>query len=409
MKKIEMQNPLVEIDGDEMARVMWSWVKEELILPYVDLRTEYYDLGIKRRDETKDRVTLEAANAIKRLKVAVKCATITPNVDRVREYGLAEEWPSPNATIRKVLDGTIFRSPISLANVVPAVRFWKKPIVVARHAFGDIYDGVGMTFNGAGSGVFKFRGVNGEEKSVSLPDLRGAGVIEIKYNLERSIENFAESSFEYALNEGLNLWFSAKDTISKVYDAKFKQVFEQVYEKYEQRFKQRGISYNYYLIDDAMARAVRSEGGFVWACKNYEGDMLSDMVSAAYVGSIALMTSELLSPEGYYEAEAAHGTVQKHYYQYLKGDKVSTDPIALIFAWARALRKRGQLDSNADLVSFARELEASVRKTIEVDRLMTKDVANVSEPPINAILDTEAFITAVGKNLDHIFEQGQTT
>ncbi|MFP3220185.1 MAG: NADP-dependent isocitrate dehydrogenase [Candidatus Marsarchaeota archaeon] len=401
MNKIQMVNPLVEIDGDEMARVMWAWVKESLILPYVDLKTEYYDLSVKHRDETEDKVTFDAAKAIKRLKVGVKCATITPNAERVIEYGLRREWPSPNATIRKVLDGTIFRSPISLTNVRPAVRFWKKPIVVARHAFGDIYDGIGAEFEGNGKWSLIFKGEGGKEMIMDLPYLKGPGVVEVKYNLERSIRSFAEACFQYSLANGMDLWFSAKDTISKVYDAKFKEVFASLYEeKYQDEFERRGLTYNYYLIDDAMARAVRSEGGFVWACKNYEGDILSDMVSAAYSGSIALMTSELFSPDGCYEAEAAHGTVQKHYYQYLKGIRTSTNPTATVFAWARALKKRGEIDANSELVAFAGALERAVIKTIEEDGVVTKDVAAVSEQPVAAVVGTQDFLAAVKRNLD---------
>ncbi len=402
MDKIRMDNPVVEMDGDEMTRVMWSWVKESLLLPYVDLKTEYYDLHVKHRDETNDQVTYQAAEAIKRLKVGIKCATITPNKDRVKEYNLKREWPSPNATIRKILDGTIFRAPIALNNVTPAVRFWKKPIIIARHAFGDIYDAASLRFESEGEAELVFRHGDGQ-KSAKLPPLGGPGVIEAKYNLDASIYRFAQASFNYALMQRMDLWFATKDTISKVYDARFKQIFQETFEnEFKEKFSDAGINYNYFLIDDALARSVRSEGGFVWACKNYEGDIISDLVSTAYVGTLALMTSELFSPEGYYESEAAHGTVQRHYYRYMKGERVSTNPTAIIFAWTRGLRRRAELDQNAELRNFAERLEDAVRMTIEKDGVMTQDVANVADRPAASVVDTQTFISAVRANLERL-------
>ncbi|NAY82284.1 MAG: NADP-dependent isocitrate dehydrogenase [Thaumarchaeota archaeon] len=402
MEKIRMTNPIVEIDGDEMTRIMWAWVKEELLLPYVDLKTEYYDLHVKKRDETNDQITIQAAEAIKRWKVGVKCATITPNAERVKEYNLKKEWPSPNATIRKILDGTIFRAPILVNNVKPAIRFWKKPIIIARHAFGDIYDAVSAKFEEGSEAELVIKKKDGNVNNYKFPKFNGSGIIEAKYNIDKSIMSFARASFSYALMVKLDLWFASKDTISKVYDARFKEIFNQVYEnEYKNIFESNGIHYNYYLIDDALARAVRSEGGFVWACKNYEGDVFSDFVSTAFVGTLALMTSELMSPEGYYESEAAHGTVQRHYYRYLKGEKVSTNPTAIIFAWTRGLKRRAELDGNQELYKFSELLEESVKKTIESDKIMTQDVANVADPPINAVVDTQTFIKAVKKNLEN--------
>lgn len=397
-----MTNPIVEIDGDEMTRIMWAWVKQELLLPYVDLKTEYYDLHVKKRDETNDQITIQAAEAIKRWKVGVKCATITPNAERVKEYNLKKEWPSPNATIRKILDGTIFRAPILVNNVKPAIRFWKKPIIIARHAFGDIYDAVSAKFEEGSEAELVIKKKDGNVNNYKFPKFNGSGIIEAKYNIDKSIMSFARASFSYALMVKLDLWFASKDTISKVYDARFKEIFNQVYEnEYKNIFESNGLHYNYYLIDDALARAVRSEGGFVWACKNYEGDVFSDFVSTAFVGTLALMTSELMSPEGYYESEAAHGTVQRHYYRYLKGEKVSTNPTAIIFAWTRGLKRRAELDGNQELYKFSELLEESVKKTIESDKIMTQDVANVADPPINAVVDTQTFIRAVKKNLEN--------
>lgn len=396
-----MDKPIVEIDGDEMSRVMWAWVKAKLILPYVDLKVDYYDLQLKNRDETNDQVTVQAAQAVKRWGVGVKCATITPNAERVKEYNLKKEWKSPNATIRNMLDGTIFRAPIILSNVPPAVRSWKKPIVVARHAFGDIYDGVGLRFEGPAEGEMVVKQSNGKELKVKFSGFKGAGVIQGIYNLDSSIESFARASLRYALENRLDLWFAAKDTISKVYDGHFKAIFKRVYEEeFKEKYKEARLNYHYFLIDDAVARVVRSEGGFVWACKNYDGDVFSDFVATAYVGSLALMTSVLFSPEGYFLSEAAHGTVQKHYYRHVKGEETSTNPAAIIFAWAYALRKRGLLDGIKGLVEFASKLETAVRLTIENDRIMTADVAKVSEPPVNRIVFTQEFIETVKRNLE---------
>ncbi|MGC8564999.1 MAG: NADP-dependent isocitrate dehydrogenase [Thermoplasmata archaeon] len=401
--KIAMDKPVVEMDGDEMTRVLWAWVKEKLLIPYVDLKTEYYDLHVLNRDKTDDKVTYQAAEAVKKWGVGVKCATITPNAERVKEFNLKKEWPSPNGTIRKILDGTVFRAPITVKSIQPAVRFWKKPIVVARHAFGDIYDGVGIRFDEPGTAEITYKSQSGKEKKVSYPKFSGPGVIQGVYNLDKSIEGFARATFKYALINKMDLWFATKDTISKVYDARFKEIFNEIYEKeFKEEFNKLGINYNYYLIDDAVARVVRSEGGFVWACKNYDGDVFSDFVSTAYVGTLALMTSELLSPEGYYLSEAAHGTVQRHYYKYLKGEKVSTNPTALIYAWTRGLKRRGEIDGNKELINFAEKLELAVIKTIEEDRIMTQDVAKLAEPPVNAIVTSEEFIEAIRKNLEKL-------
>ena len=402
-EKTGMDKPIVEIDGDEMARVMWAWVKENLILPYVDLKVEYYDLHIKKRDETNDQVTLQAAEAVKRWRVGVKCATITPNAERVKEYNLRKEWKSPNATIRNMLDGTIFRAPIILSNVLPAVRFWKKPIVVARHAFGDIYDGVGLRFGGSAEAEVVVRQNDGKVLKAEFPSFKGAGVLQGIYNLDSSIESFARASFRYALENKLDLWFAAKDTISKVYDGQFKAIFQRVYEEeFKEKYREAGLNYHYFLIDDAVSRVVRSEGGFVWACKNFDGDVFSDFVATAYVGSLALMTSALFSPEGHFLSEAAHGTVQKHYYRHLKGEKTSTNPTAIIFAWAAALKRRGEIDGIKELVEFASKLEKAVRLTIEDDRIMTVDVAKVSEPPVKSKITTDEFIMAVKRNLEKL-------
>lgn len=396
-----MDKPIVEIDGDEMARVMWHWVKENLIIPYVDLKTEYYDLHIKKRDETNDQITVQAAEAIKKWMVGVKCATITPNAERVKEYNLKKEWKSPNATIRKMLDGTIFRAPIIMRNIPPAVRFWKKPIIIARHAFGDIYDGIGVRFNGPAEAELTVKQLDGETINAKFPKITGAGVIQGIYNIDKSIESFARASFKYALENKLDLWFAAKETISKVYDARFKEIFRHIYEEeFKEKYREAGITYQYYLIDDALARAVRSEGGFVWACKNFDGDVLSDFIAAAYVGTLALMSSVLFSPEGHFLSEAAHGTVQRHYYCHLKGEKTSTNPTAIIFAWAAALKRRGELDGITELVKFASNLEKAVKVTIEDDRVMTADLAKVAEPPVHNVVDTQGFINAVKRNLE---------
>ncbi|MEM2103552.1 MAG: NADP-dependent isocitrate dehydrogenase [Candidatus Bathyarchaeia archaeon] len=404
-EKITMENPIVEIDGDEMARIMWAWVKEKLISPYVDLKVEYHDLNIKIRDETNDQVTLQAAEAVKRWKVGVKCATITPNVERVKEYNLKRELKSPNATIRNFLDGTIFRTPIMFSNVVPAVRFWKKPIVVARHAFGDIYNGVDFRFDGPAEAEIVVKQHCSKETRIKFPAFRGAGVLQGIYNLDSSIERFAKTSFRFALESKLDLWFATKDTVSKVYDGKFKEIFIKVFEEeYEKAFKGAGLTFHYFLVDDAMARAIRSPGDFVWACKNYDGDVISDLIASAYGGSIALMTSILFSPEGHFLSEAAHGTVQKHYYKHLKGEKTSTNPIGIIFAWTAALRRRGELDGTRELIEFASMLEDAVRVTVEKDRIMTADVAKISEPAVANAVSTQEFIEAVKKNFEKILK-----
>ncbi|MGC8580888.1 MAG: NADP-dependent isocitrate dehydrogenase [Thermoplasmata archaeon] len=402
-EKIEMIKPIVEMDGDEMTRVMWAWVKEKLLMPYINLRTEYYDLHVLNRDKTNDEVTVKSAEAVKKWGVGVKCATITPNAERVKEYNLKKEWSSPNGTIRKILDGTVFRAPITISNIQPAVRFWKKPIIVARHAFGDIYDGVGMRFDEPGTAEIIYKSSTGKEKKITYPKFNGPGMLQGIYNIDQSIKGFARATFRYAIMNKLDLWFATKDTISKIYDARFKEIFNEIYEKeFKEEFKKANINYYYYLIDDAVARVVRSEGGFVWACKNYDGDVFSDFVSTAYVGTLALMTSELLSPEGYYLSEAAHGTVQKHYYRYMKGEKVSSNPTALIFAWTRALKRRGELDNLQDLVVFSENLEKALIKTIENDRIVTQDVAKIAEPPIKSIVNTEEFIDAIKRNLDQM-------
>ncbi len=401
--KIAMDKPVVEMDGDEMTRVMWAWVKEKLLEPYIDLKTEYYDLHVINRDKTDDKVTFQAAEAVKKWGVGIKCATITPNAERVKEFNLKKEWPSPNGTIRKILDGTVFRSPIPVKIVKPAVRFWTKPIVVARHAFGDIYDGIGLRFDEPGTAEITYRSVSGKEIKVSYPKFTGPGMLQGVYNIDKSIEGFARASFRYAIMNKLDLWFATKDTISKVYDARFKEIFNQIYEKeFKEEFAKNNINYNYFLIDDAVARVVRSEGGYVWACKNYDGDVFSDMVSTAYVGTLALMTSELFSPEGYYLSEAAHGTVQKHYYRYIKGEKVSSNPTALIYAWTRGLKRRGEIDGNRELVEFSETLEKAVIKTIEDEKIMTQDVARIAEIKDARVVNSEEFIDAVQKTLNRL-------
>lgn len=404
MKKISMNRPLVEIDGDEMARVMWHWVKERLIEPYVDLKTEYYDLHIRVRDETNDQITIRAAEAVRRLGVGVKCATITPNAERVKEYNLKREWRSPNATIREILDGTIFRAPIVVKNIAPAVRFWKKPIIIARHAFGDIYAGAGIRFEEPGEVEVIYRSSTGKEIRVKLGPFPGEGVVQAYYNLDRSIENFARAVFRYALMVNMDVWFAAKETISKVYDARFKEIFSKVFEtEFSEEFRERGLNYYYYLIDDAYARAIRSEGGFIWATKNYDGDVLSDMIASAFSGSLAMMTSELMSPDGYYLAEAAHGTVQRHYYRYLMGEKTSTNPTAIIFAWAKALKRRGEIDGLKDLELFAEALMKATLQTIE-ECILTQDLVKVAECQSYITVDTESFINAVKERLVRILD-----
>lgn len=378
MSKIQMVTPLVEMDGDEMTRVIWAEIKNRLILPFVDLKTEYYDLGLLNRNATKDRVTLDAAYAAKRLGVAVKCATITPNRKRMEEYPeLTEMWKSPNGTIRSVLDGTVFRTPILIDSIRPAVRNWKKPITVARHAYGDVYKAVDLRADEGGECVMRFTGNSGKVTELTVQRTEGPAVFQGMHNKESSIASFARSCFEYALNTKQDLWFSAKDTIAKVYDGEFRDVFDSVFNEYRERFESAGIKYFYTLIDDAVARVIRSEGGFIWACKNYDGDVMSDMISTAF-GSLAMMTSVLVSPDGKYEFEAAHGTVTRHYYRYLKGEETGTNPIATIFAWSGALRKRGELDSLPELQAFGDKLEAACLSVL-ADGIMTPDLAKLAE------------------------------
>ena len=387
--KITM-NPIVEMDGDEMTRVLWKQIKDELLLPFVELNTEYYDLGLPNRDATEDKVTTEAAEAIKRLKVGVKCATITPNAQRMTEYKLHSQWKSPNATIRAVLDGTVFRTPILTERV--------KPITIARHAYGDLYKAVELKVPGAGTAELVFHGADGDLKQTVF-SFKGPGIVQGMHNRDDSIENFARACFGYALDLGQDLWFSAKDTISKVYDGNFRDIFQKIYDaEYKAAFEAKGISYFYTLIDDAVARVIRSEGGFVWATKNYDGDVMSDMISTAF-GSLAMMTSVLVSPDGNYEFEAAHGTVTKHYYRWLKGEKTSTNPVATIFAWSGALRKRGELDGNAPLADFADRLEKAVLDTI-ADGMMTGDLASLCKDADVKQVDTEGFLKAIRAKLE---------
>jgi isocitrate dehydrogenase len=396
--KIQMKTPLVEIDGDEMARVMWGMVKGRLILPYINLKTEYYDLALQKRDKTDDQITIEAAEAIKRFGVGVKCATITPNAARVKEYNLKQEWKSPNGTIRAILDGTVFRKPIMVKNIKPAVKNWKKPIIVGRHAYGDVYKNVEYRVAGPGKAELLFTNDKGEEVRHVIQKFNGPGIIQGIHNLDASIKSFAEACFSYALDQKVDLWFAAKDTISKTYDHNFKEIFEEIYEaKYKDRFEEARITYFYTLIDDAVARIINLEGGMLWALKNYDGDVMSDMLASAF-GSLAMMTSVLVSPHGYFEYESAHGTVQKHYARYLRGEKTSTNPVAVIFAWTGALRKRGELDAMPELEAFADKLEAAVVKTIE-EGIMTGDLAKLAEPAAQKITSTEEFITEVASRL----------
>lgn len=398
MDKIRMANPIVEMDGDEMTRVIWQMIKDELLCPYIDLVTEYYDLGLAHRDETDDAVTFEAAEAIKRHRVGVKCATITPNMQRVTEYGLHEMWKSPNGTIRAVLDGTVFRSPIMSDAIKPAVKSWRKPITIARHAYGDIYKNTEYRVPGPGKAELLFTGEDGSEFRKTIYEFECAGVLQGLYNKDNSMQSFARSCFSYALSVGQDLWFSAKDTISKQYDGAFRDIFQRIFdEEYKARFAEAGITYFYTLIDDAVARVVRSEGGFVWACKNYDGDVMSDMISTAF-GSLAMMTSVLVSPDGCFEYEAAHGTVTKHWYRYRDGEKTSTNPMATIFAWTGALRKRGELDGSKALSDFADRLEAACLATIE-SGIMTKDLAALCSIEVRETPDTAGFIKAIKERL----------
>lgn len=401
MSKIQMKTPLVEMDGDEMARILWRMIKDELLLPFIDLKTEYYDLGLENRDRTDDQVTVESAKAANRLGVAVKCATITPNAHRVEEYHLKQMWKSPNGTIRSIMDGTVFRTPITVEGIVPNVRTWKRPITIARHAYGDIYKNQEIKVEGPGKAELVFTGADGKEIRKTIFEFEGPGILQGTYNLDKSIRSFADSCFTYALAMREDLWFATKDTISKVYDHRFKDIFQEMYEeKYQEAFKEAGIQYFYTLIDDAVARVMRSEGGFIWAGKNYDGDVMSDMLSSAF-GSLAMMTSVLVSPDGKYEYEAAHGTVQRHYYRYLKGEKTSTNPVAMIYAWAGALRKRGEFDSLPELTAFADNLEKAVLSTIS-SGLMTGDLGRISTLPDVEVLDSEMFLHAVRRNLESL-------
>ena len=398
MAKIQMITPLVEMDGDEMTRILWKMIKDELILPFVDLKSEYYDLGLKHRDETDDRVTVESANATKRLGVAVKCATITPNAARVKEYDLKEMWKSPNGTIRAILDGTVFRKPILAKGIEPNVRTWKKPITIARHAYGDVYKNTEMIIDGPGKVELVYTDSEGNETRSLIHEFKGAGIAQGVHNLDSSIESFAKACFEYALNQKEDLWFATKDTISKKYDHTFKDIFEEIYNaEYKEKFEKAGITYFYTLIDDAVARVMKSEGGFIWACKNYDGDVMSDMLSSAF-GSLAMMTSVLVSPDGCYEYEAAHGTVQRHYYRYLKGEPTSSNSVATIFAWSGALRKRGELDNLPDLIDFANRLEKATIDTIESGK-MTGDLGAISTLENIKVLNSEEFIHEIAKHL----------
>ena len=401
MTKIAMKTPLVEMDGDEMTRILWQMIKDELLLPFVDLKTEYYDLGLPEREKTKDQVTFDSAYATQKYGVAVKCATITPNKQRVEEYNLSEMWKSPNGTIRAILDGTVFRAPILIDSIRPAVRNWKKPITIARHAYGDIYKATEYRVPREGKAELVFTDKNGNETfRETVYDFECAGVLQGSYNKDNSIRSFAHSCFQYALNTKQDLWFSTKDTISKQYDQTFKLIFQEIYDnEYKTKFEEVGIEYFYTLIDDAVARVIRSEGGFIWACKNYDGDVMSDMVSTAF-GSLAMMTSVLVSPDGKYEYEAAHGTVTRHYYRYLKGEETSTNPIATIYAWSGALRKRGELDGLDDLVNFADQLEGACIDTLD-SGIMTKDLVGlVVDGTKTTAVNSRDFILAIRKNLE---------
>ena len=398
MKKIKMTTPLVEMDGDEMTRVIWGMIKEELLNPFIDLKTEYYDLGIEKRNETNDKVTVEAAEAIKKYGVGVKCATITPNADRIKEYNLKEMWKSPNGTIRAILDGTVFRAPITVSSIKPHVKNWERPITIARHAYGDIYKNIEMKIEEKGKAELVFTGEDGKEVRETIHNFEGPGVIMGMHNTNKSIESFARSCFNFALDTKQDLWFASKDTISKKYDHTFKDMFNEIFKaEYKNKFEEANIEYFYTLIDDAVARVIKSNGGFIWACKNYDGDVMSDMVATAF-GSLAMMTSVLVSPDGYYEYEAAHGTVQRHYYKHLKGEETSTNSMATIFAWTGALRKRGELDNNLELVSFADKLEKASLQTIE-DGVMTKDLAMLTDLKEVKTVNTYEFIKEIRSRL----------
>ncbi len=400
MKKIQMTTPLVEMDGDEMTRVLWGWIKDKLILPFVDLKTEYYDLGLLHRNETEDQVTVDAANATRRLGVAVKCATITPNRQRMEEYPqLTQMWKSPNGTIRSILDGTVFRTPICIDAIKPVVKNWKKPITIARHAYGDVYRAVDLETQEPGTATLTFTGDSGQTQTVTVQRVEGPAIWQAAHNKADSIRSFARACFQYAIDTRQDLWFSTKDTIAKVYDGAFKRIFEEEYEEtYKSQFESLGLTYFYTLIDDAVARVIRSEGGYIWACKNYDGDVMSDMVSTAF-GSLAMMTSVLVAPDGTTEFEAAHGTVTRHYYRYLKGETTSTNPMATIFAWSGALKKRGRLDGLTDLTAFGEALEQACFDTLNAG-IMTKDLVSLVEPGFAATaVSSEAFLDAVAERL----------
>lgn len=393
-----MTTPIVEMDGDEMTRILWKMIKDELILPFVDLKTEYYDLGLPNRDKTNDQVTIDSAEATKKYGVAVKCATITPNAQRMDEYHLHKMWKSPNGTIRSILDGTVFRAPITIPSIKPVVKNWEKPITIARHAYGDVYKSVEIKAEEAGIAKLVFEGKSGKKEEIVIHEFDGPGVIQGMHNTDKSIASFAHSCFKFAIDTKQNLWFATKDTISKKYDAGFRKIFEDIYEKqYKAEFERLGIEYFYTLIDDAVARVIRSKGGFIWACKNYDGDVMSDMLSTAF-GSLAMMTSVLVSPDGNYEYEAAHGTVTRHYYRYLKGEETSTNPMATIFAWSGALRKRGELDNNDALVDFANRLEAACFKTLG-EGIVTKDLVNLMEDVEAKAVTSAEFIKAIKERI----------
>lgn len=398
MEKIKMTTPIVEMDGDEMTRILWKMIKDELILPFVDLKTEYYDLGLPNRDKTNDRVTIDSAEATKKYGVAVKCATITPNAQRMDEYHLHKMWKSPNGTIRSILDGTVFRAPITIPSIKPVVKNWEKPITIARHAYGDVYKSVEIKAEEAGIAKLVFEGKSGKKEEIVIHEFDGPGVIQGMHNTDKSIASFAHSCFKFAIDTKQDLWFATKDTISKKYDARFRKIFEDIYEEqYKAEFERLGIEYFYTLIDDAVARVIRSKGGFIWACKNYDGDVMSDMLSTAF-GSLAMMTSVLVSPDGNYEYEAAHGTVTRHYYRYLKGEETSTNPMATIFAWSGALRKRGELDNNDALVDFANRLEAACFKTLG-EGIVTKDLVNLMEGVEAKAVTSAEFIKAIKERI----------
>ena len=398
MTKIKMTTPLVEMDGDEMTRILWKMIKDELILPFVDLKVEYYDLGLVKRDETADKITVEAAEACKKYGVGVKCATITPNAQRMTEYNLHQMWKSPNGTIRSIMDGTVFRAPITIPTIHPVVKNWEKPITIARHAYGDVYKNSELRVEGPGVAKIVFDGEDGSHQEAVIQEFKGAGVVQGMHNTDKSIRSFAHSCFKYAIDTKQDLWFSTKDTISKTYDARFREIFNEVYAEYKVKFEELGITYFYTLIDDAVARVIRSKGGFIWACKNYDGDVMSDMVSTAF-GSLAMMTSVLVSPDGNYEYEAAHGTVTRHYYKYLQGEETSTNPMATIFAWSGALRQRGLKDGLEALVSFADALEAACFDTLG-DGIVTKDLVNLMEGVTPKAVNSAQFIAAIRERLE---------